>query len=87
MKKTSNINLADEVPIETYIEFQRWRAGRTNHDHNTAVDDVNTGVSSHSKQKGWPAYTGYSKDTMKKLLKDNPDYQHGPCKRHKENES
>ena len=66
-------------PIETYLEFQSWRGG-TNLDGQAEEDGFDS-------YRGWPTHTGYSKDTMRKLLKNNPDYQHGPVTRYIPNES
>lgn len=65
-------------PIDVLIEYQQWRGGVA---HDGAGEEESSGV------HGWPALTGYDKDTMRKLLKDNLDYQHGPIKRYKDNES
>jgi hypothetical protein len=69
MKKKSKGN----DPIDTFIEFQRWR-GKAPHRPDT--DDADA---SHINQ-GWPDYRGYSAKTIRKLKQNHPDYRPGPVK-------
>jgi hypothetical protein len=66
-------------PIDTFIDFQRWR-GKAPSCPDADDDDV-----SYTNQS-WPDYGGYPPKTIRKLKKGHPDYRPGPVKNWTEEE-